>query len=108
MEESLIKRLIASIRCGSCGQTYEEDHIEIIEHQDELWFLKVSCSSCHMRCLVAAIIREDARPEFITDLTRAELKKFRGRDSISEDDLLDMHDFLKNFDGDLSRLFPKE
>lgn len=108
MDENLIKRLIASIKCGSCGQNYLEDHIEVIEHRDELWFLKVFCSSCHVRCLVAAIIREDARPEVVTDLTEAELEKFRQAASIRDDDLLDMHNFLKDFKGDIPGLFRQE
>jgi hypothetical protein len=108
MEEGLIKRLIASIKCGSCGQHYQEDHIDIIEHSDELWFLKVFCSSCHVRCLVAAIIREDKKPEIITDLTREELEKFKDMNGVREDDLLELHNFLKDFHGDLSSLFRQE
>ena len=105
MEEGLIKRLIASIRCGSCGQHYEEAHIDVIEHSEELWFLKVICSSCHVGCLVAAIIREDKKAEVITDLTEAELDKCRDVERVSVDDVLDMHNFLKDFDGDFPRLF---
>jgi hypothetical protein len=105
MEESLIKKLISSIKCGACGQYYKEDCIEVIEHRDELWFLKVSCSSCHVRSLVAAIIREDRKVEVVTDLTEAELDKFRDVASVRVDDILDMHSFLKDFDGDFSRLF---
>jgi hypothetical protein len=108
MEESLIKRLIASIKCGACGQHYEEDHIEVIEHTEELWFLRVSCSSCHVKCFVAAIIREDNKPEIVTDLSEAELDKFRDMDGVRVDDVLDMHNFLRDFDGDLPRLFRQE
>jgi hypothetical protein len=105
MDESLIKQLISSITCGSCGKNYDEDHIEIIEHKEEMWFLRVSCPHCQLKCLVAAIVREDDESEVITDLMPAELEKFKNRDGISEDDLLDMHDFLKNFDGDFPHAF---
>ena len=101
----MIKRLIASIKCGTCGQHYEEDNIEIIEHSEELWFLRVFCSSCHVKCLVAAIIREDEKTEVITDLTEAELDKFKDMDRVRVDDVLDMRDFLNDFDGDFPRLF---
>jgi hypothetical protein len=107
MEESVIKRLIASIKCGACGQHYEEDNIEIIEHSEELWFMRVFCSSCHVKCLVAAIIREDDKAEVITDLTEAELDRFKDLDEVRADDILDMHNFLKNFDGDFPRIFRK-
>lgn len=105
MEESLVKKMIASIKCGGCGQHYKEDDIEVIEHNEELWFLRVFCSSCHARCLVAAIIREDEKPEIITDLTEAELDKFKDLDGVRGDDVLDMHNFLKDFDGDFPRHF---
>jgi flavoprotein len=108
MDETLIKRMIASIKCGSCGQNYQEDDIEVVEHNDELWFLKVSCSSCHVRCLVAAIIRENARPEVITDLTDEEVEKFKNLDGVRDEDLLAMHNFLKDFDGDFPRVFDQE
>ena len=105
MEENLIKKLIASIKCGSCGQPYEESHIDIIERSDELWFLKVVCASCHVHCMVAAIIREDKKSRVITDLTEAEMDRFKEMEIVGEDDLLDMHDFLKDFDGDFPRIF---
>ncbi len=108
MNESLIKRLIASIKCASCGQNYDEGHIHIIEHRDELWFLKVACPSCRVSCLVAAIIRGDNTPEIVTDLTTEELKKFKDLKEIGEEDLLEMHRFLKDFDGDFPGLFRRE
>jgi C4-type Zn-finger protein len=105
MEESLIKRLIATIKCSSCGQNYEEDCVDIIKHIEELWFLKVSCSHCGVKSLVTVVIRTDKEPEVITDLNEAELERFRDMDVVGEDDMLDMHNFLKVFDGDFPRLF---
>lgn len=105
MEESLIKKLIASIKCGACGQHYEEDNIDVIEHSEELWFLRVFCSSCYVKCLVAAIIREDEKAELVTDLTEAELDRFKDVDEVRMDDMLDMHNFLRDFDGDFPHLF---
>ena len=105
MEESLIKKLIASIKCGTCGHSYQVDHVDIIQHVEDLWFLKVFCPSCHVRCLVAAIIRKDRKPEVITDLTEAELERFKDLEGVGEDDRLDMHNFLKVFNGDFPRLF---
>jgi hypothetical protein len=105
IEESFIRKLIASIKCGSCGQPYEESHIDFIERNEELWFVRVVCSSCHTGCMVAAIIREDTKPKLATDLTEDEIEKFKDLGNISEDDLLDMHDFLKDFDGNFPRFF---
>jgi hypothetical protein len=105
MQEEAVKKLIASLKCSSCGRSYREADIDIIEHKEEVWFLKVLCPACHVRSLVAAIIREDAAPPVITDLTAAEMESFRDAASIGEDDLLEMHAFLKDFDGGPTDLF---
>ncbi len=105
VEENLIKRLMASIKCSVCGQHYETDNISVLGHQEELWFLRVSCTACHNQYLVAAILKEDRTPELVIDLSEAELDKFRNMGAATADEMLDMHNFLKNFNGDFSRLF---
>jgi len=107
VEEGLIKRLMTSIKCSVCGQRYEADNIDVLGHQEDLWFLSILCPACHARCLVAAVVREDSVPEVITDLTQAELDRFRNVSKVTTDDVLDMHNFLKDFDGDLSQLFSR-
>ncbi len=104
MEERLIKKLMTSLRCDSCGQHYELYNIDIIGHREDMWFLRVMCSTCHTQCLVAAVVKE-SKASAVTDLTEAEITKFKGGDIIGADDVLNMHDFLKDFDGDFSRLF---
>jgi hypothetical protein len=99
MQEDVVKKVIGSLKCSSCGQSYREAGIDVIEHKEEVWFLKVLCPGCHVRSLVAAIIREGASPP-ATDLTAAEQERFREAAAVGEDDLLEMHEFLKDFNGD--------
>ena len=105
MEENLIKKLIASIKCGSCGQNYEESNIDVLGHDEDLWFLVALCPSCSSQCLVAAVVKEGGAPEVVTDLTEAELDRFRNASGLTADDVLDMHNFLKDFDGSFSQFF---
>jgi len=104
-EEKLIKKLMASIKCGVCGQHYEVDNIEVLGHEENLWFLRVWCVACRTQYLAAAVIKEGRAPEVITDLTETELDKFRNMGGPTADEVLDMHNFLKDFDGDFSHLF---
>ena len=96
---------MASMKCGICEQRYEVDNVSVLGHEQDLWFLSAFCSACHTRCLVAAVVKEDRVPEVITDLTEAELDRFKSLDTLSTDEMLDMHNFLRGFDGDFSRLF---
>ncbi len=105
MEEKLIKRFMTSIKCSACGRRYEVDNVKVLCHQEALWVLSVFCSACQTQCLVAAVAKEGKAPKVTTDLTEAEWDKFKKMDKLTADEVLDMHSFLKGFDGDFSRLF---
>jgi hypothetical protein len=108
MEDHLIKRLIATIKCGTCGENYREDHVEIIERNEDVWFLKVSCAACRGKSLVAAVIKNEKKCRAVSDLSAAEITGLKHPDEVGEDDILDMHRFLNEFDGDFAGLFSKE
>ena len=108
MKERLIRRLMASMKCESCGQQYEMYDIDVLGHREDLWFLKVSCPACHTQCLVAVAVRQERMPVAVTDLTTEETSKFIDGDVVGTDDVLNMHKFLRDFDGDFSRLLGQE
>ncbi len=105
MEERLIRRLMSTIKCSSCGQHYESYDIDVLGHNEDIWFLQVRCSHCHTQSLVAAIIKETRMPKVVSDLTKAEMDKLRHFVLVNADDVLSMHEFLNEFDGDFSHLF---
>lgn len=108
MDEHFVKKLMSTMKCGVCGQRYEISNVNVLGHRDEMWFLSIACPSCHSQALVAAVIKEGKPTEVVTDLTEAELAKFARRDPVKGDDVLDIHNFLKGFDGDFFKLFRKD
>ena len=105
MRENLIKKLMTASKCTVCGEHYRVDDVSVLGHEDNLWFLTVSCSVCQAQYLVAAIIQEESTPEAVTDLIEAEQGNFDWVEAVTADDVLNMHDFLTDFDGDFRRLF---
>ena len=108
MRESFLKRLFSRVECGVCGKKYDLSDIKILDHEDDLWFLSVSCSSCGTRGLIAAVVRDGGVAEVINDLTEAEHDLFAESEAVGLNDVLDMHVFLDGFGGDFESLFPKE
>lgn len=104
MEERLVKRLMTSMKCDACGQNYEVRNVHVLGHREDLWFLRVLCSACHTQALVAAMVKESRASEAAAYPVEAELVKTSG-EAIGADDVLEMHEFLKDFDGDFARLF---
>jgi hypothetical protein len=104
MREAFLKRLFSMIKCESCGCSYGVTDIEIIGHEDSIWLFNVSCSYCQSQGLVAIVVREANMGSIATDLTEAEFEKFDAGTSIEIDDVLDMHNFLKEFKGDFAAI----
>ena len=102
MREAFLKRLFTMIKCESCGHTYQVTDIEIIGHEDSIWLFSVSCSHCQTQGLVAIVVREANIEKMITDLTEAEYDRFTWAAVVEINDVLDMHNFLKEFDGDFA------
>jgi uncharacterized Zn finger protein len=105
MEEGFVKRLISNMKCAVCGQRYAQDNIKVLGRREDLWFLGVFCPICGSQALIAALVKEHQAPEIVvSDLSRSEFCKFAASEPISADDVLDMHEFLKNFEGDFLTL----
>jgi len=95
-----IKHLITNIKCAVCQGNYELGDIHVIDHRDELWVMAVTCGQCHTRGLIFAMIKETRESESPTELTLEEWDRFREMPHIDADDVLNMHEFLRDFDGD--------
>lgn len=111
-------------RCVVCHREYEMTDITSVQRKPGVWTLMVQCEQCRSRNYIAAVTNdgsaEDAIFEVQTLTQRALSDKKRDPLESSEEllseappystpvtagDVVDMHDFLKNFDGDFERLF---
>jgi len=103
----LIKHLVlrSASKCTACGRAYTPESIGVLGREADLWFLSLTCQYCRNRVLVAALVKEQKATAVITDLTAEEQSKFQRAPKITTDDVLEMHEFLAEFDGDFARLF---
>ena len=106
--DSLVRHLTATVRCSSCGASYQQDDVNILGHQDELWFLTVTCTSCHTQGLIAALVRDGAERPSTPTPPPAELAtddaRLRPGTPVTEEDVADMREFLRGYRGDLAKL----
>ena len=108
MDDGMVKELMATVTCAVCGRRYEAGNINVLYHQRELWFVSVVCQACNTKSLVAALIKEGSGPQVVTDLTDEEMARFMDASPVSADDILDLHAFLEEFDGDFAGIFEKK
>ena len=109
--EERLKRLLLRVvaRCRSCQQPYTAESFAIVGQQERRWTVAVACAHCHTRGIITVVADRDAPAEtpqaLPIGLSRAERERFARGPAVSIDDLLDLHAFLDDFDGDFARLF---
>lgn len=106
MEQEILKRIVSSLRCEKCNGSFQPEEIVVLGRKDSLWYLAVNCSACSNQEVVAALVEEAGEPELISDLNESERKMFVA--PVGSDDVLDVHMFLKDFDGNFLTLFPRD
>ena len=115
-------------RCSVCHREFGADDLNVIRRERGFWVIAVTCEDCHNRNLVAAVLNDGDTAEARSALR--ELSRSNGYDSacveetggcppagpghaprpaagpvVSAGDVVDMHEFLTDFDGDFKRLF---
>ena len=116
--EKQIKRIVLNRmeRCGICHHVFVPDDIHVLYRRSDMWMMVVECTECHARNFVAAVLGDGDPSEAQLALRRLseqgaetgiEAAESGGRTGppVSTDDVLDMHEFMKSFDGDFQRLF---
>src|SRR5437764_15412980 len=115
ISEGHIKRIVIRRldRCRVCHRHYQADDVNIISRQEEMWMMSVECTDCHARNFVAAVLNEGdpAQAELalrrLTELNdqlqpiaSIEAVPAERSEPVGASDVLDMHEFLRDFDGD--------
>lgn len=90
-----MKRL-GEVRCGSCGVRYTRSAIRGVGYEDDCWFAYVTCLSCGRQGVGVAISRGQAQPSLATGPQEW---------ALSTDDVLDAHEMLRRYPGDVHGLF---
>lgn len=120
IERDDVVEMAARTQCAVCKAPYGRRGVRLLGRRGSAWLIAVTCARCDAEGLMIATVDEaeadsasfdqetDARPKIMYDVTYDEWLAFEQRPPISQDDVLDMHVFLEDFDGDFVRLLRGE
>jgi DNA-directed RNA polymerase subunit RPC12/RpoP len=110
-------------RCSVCHHEFATDDIHVISRKPDIWTMLVECTDCHSRNFVAAVLNDGDPKEAqlalrkLSEQAIREIKEPEKPDIESEapetgepvtaGDVIDIHEFLADFDGDFKRLFER-
>jgi len=111
-----LRTQLTSFTCPACGRRYRGSKIRLLAERDGLFFVDLDCARCGSHTVAIVTVEMDDATASITeisDLTLSidELPIHLGEELpagaalVTPDDVLEMHEFLAEFDGNFGRLF---
>lgn len=110
---SIIQNFFTRMTCNFCHKPFEEEDVELIREEEGVFIVGVYCHNCNRQVGVAMVGiepqgMEGARiyrdPEFTDD----DIQRLSQFDPITEDDVIEAHQFIEALDGEWMQLIPPE
>ncbi len=129
--ERIVRERFADYKCAHCGATYPGEGVVILARRSSTWMVMVSCSSClrpgiflvsfppqpstqYDAASPSATLSSNASidvaaisPASLATEPAGDFEAMDALSPVSAADVNAMHEFLVNFNGNFSKLFPK-
>jgi hypothetical protein len=111
MDADWLQSQLRSFTCPACSEAYGSSEMRLLAERDGLYFLDMDCQGCGSRTVAIVTVELDDAEASIADLSvipqrlpPADLPA-PGAQAVDADDVLEMHAFLKQFNGNVTHLF---
>jgi predicted RNA-binding Zn-ribbon protein involved in translation (DUF1610 family) len=101
-----------SFTCPACGERYRGSRIRLLAERDGLFFVDLDCSRCGSHTVAIVTFELEDAEASIADLPPMPQvddhlgERLPARAApVTADDVLEMHEFLAHFEGDVDGLF---
>jgi hypothetical protein len=110
-----LRTQLTSFTCPACGRRYRGSRIKLLAERDGLFFVDLDCSRCGSHTVAIVTVELGEAELSIIDASDIELAvdlepEHLGEDlplgaaPVTADDVLDVHELLMGFDGDMHAL----
>ena len=89
--------------CPVCGRSLKGCDVQVLSHEDERFHLQVTCAQCQVTFIVVLAIAGGAVDEIEGPMAEPAVE-LPAAEPISIDEILDLHLYLKSFQGTLKEL----
>jgi len=90
--------------CPVCGRSLKGCDIQVLSHEEERFNLQVTCAQCQVTFIVVLAVAGGAVEAGEGMEAEEAVEAAPAREPISIDEILDLHLYLKNFQGTLKEL----
>ena len=93
--------VFGTVRCANCGAVYGRDAIAVVGNRDEYWFVRCTCEACGTQGLGVVIVKQ------VGETAQASPAMLTAEESLRVDDVLEAHELLRDYAGDVHGLFER-
>ena len=95
--------------CSVCGTNHSKSEISVLGKREGGWVVRVTCSKCETAITLLVYIGEKseatAKPLAAAQRAADPVTRRPRKPPVSLDEVLDAHDFLESYNGDVRELF---
>jgi hypothetical protein len=99
-----IRTQLSGFSCSACGRPDRPSQIRVLAQREELFFVRLSCRGCGSHSVAIVTVQVDEDDSSTVEVGELEEVE-QGGQPVTSDDVLEMHEFLRGFDGDFRSLF---
>jgi len=100
--KEIIKYLKKTVTCTTCKKKFLDEDIKVISTIGSEGLFHIHCHHCHNEVIVHITILEQTSEKSNINIETRKASK------INENDILDIHNLLKQFNGDFIKLFTEQ
>jgi|SRR5579864_2911696 len=89
--------------CPVCGRSLKGCDVQVLSHEEERFHIQVTCAQCQVTFIVVLAIAGGAVEE-IESVVEEDATPVAAAEPISVDEILDLHLYLKSYQGTLKEL----
>jgi len=97
--KAILSHVVEAVSCPNCSARYDDEQLTVVSSIDERCIVVAQCSGCPAAVLITAVVH----PLSAGDHTAPSIEHL-DHTRVSSSDVQSIHELLKDFKGDLSRL----
>lgn len=109
--QELIKNIQAGMHCPNCHSAYPKENISILGCVENVCLVHLECNFC-LKPVLATVMVEGQKIKNTTlqrkTSRQASLQGQTKGEKVNTDDVIAIHQFLKNFDGNFSEILDEK
>ncbi len=103
---NIVNHLIKTSKCKDCKKTFKQEDINILATTKTEGLFEIKCPKCNTITIINVILNSNKPEEDDVNIKYSPYNRTHRK--ISYNEVLDIKNFLNNFDGNFKKIFTKK